>query len=312
MAEEKSVMSAITNDDKLEISIYPRGVPGYIYTPSVDAEGNLSWSNNGNLPNPETVNIMGPQGPQGLIEFQIVDELPTTGSSLIMYLLRKRTGSQNLYDEYIWVNNAYELISEGKKTVNEDAQYVVGYYYSTSTIANLNLENFLKTGEYALIINNSTQGKPTQIGEETKVILKSYQANIDNDSTACQELMDTTSGKRFIRTCVKSGGSWSMGTWALESAGGVEVSDNTPTEDSTLLWVDTDAEAEIFDPNNYYTKTETDAKIVNTLTGDELNKAPTVHAVKNALGNLNFLSLTQAEYNALQEKDNNTIYIIVD
>lgn len=45
-----------------------RGLPGKEgphYTPQIDDEGNLSWTNNGNLPNPEVVNIRGPQGIQG-------------------------------------------------------------------------------------------------------------------------------------------------------------------------------------------------------------------------------------------------------
>ena len=42
-----------------------RGAQGYTFTPSVDAAGNLSWTNDGSLANPGTVNLMGPQGPQG-------------------------------------------------------------------------------------------------------------------------------------------------------------------------------------------------------------------------------------------------------
>ncbi len=40
-------------------------IKGATYTPSVDEEGNLSWTNNKNLPNPTTKNIRGPQGPKG-------------------------------------------------------------------------------------------------------------------------------------------------------------------------------------------------------------------------------------------------------
>lgn len=43
----------------------PQGEPGYYYTPSVSTEGDLSWTNNGDLTNPQTVNIRGPQGEQG-------------------------------------------------------------------------------------------------------------------------------------------------------------------------------------------------------------------------------------------------------
>lgn len=57
-------------DGEYEQSIYPlplvtKGNPGPYFTPTVDAEGNLSWTNNGDLDNPSTVNIKGPQGIQG-------------------------------------------------------------------------------------------------------------------------------------------------------------------------------------------------------------------------------------------------------
>ena len=41
------------------------GKNGVTFTPAVDASGNLSWSNDGGLTNPPTVNIKGPQGDQG-------------------------------------------------------------------------------------------------------------------------------------------------------------------------------------------------------------------------------------------------------
>lgn len=42
-----------------------KGDPGAVYTPSVAADGTISWTNNGDLPNPDSRNIMGPQGPAG-------------------------------------------------------------------------------------------------------------------------------------------------------------------------------------------------------------------------------------------------------
>ena len=41
------------------------GEDGATFTPSVDSEGNLSWSNNKGLTNPTTVNIKGVQGERG-------------------------------------------------------------------------------------------------------------------------------------------------------------------------------------------------------------------------------------------------------
>lgn len=41
-------------------------VDGTTFIPSVSADGTLSWTNNGGLPNPDPVNIKGPQGEQGI------------------------------------------------------------------------------------------------------------------------------------------------------------------------------------------------------------------------------------------------------
>ena len=41
------------------------GADGATFTPSVSADGTLSWANDGGLPNPEPVNIRGPQGEPG-------------------------------------------------------------------------------------------------------------------------------------------------------------------------------------------------------------------------------------------------------
>lgn len=39
-----------------------RGDPGVTFTPSMDDEANLSWTNDGGLENPATVNLKGPKG----------------------------------------------------------------------------------------------------------------------------------------------------------------------------------------------------------------------------------------------------------
>lgn len=47
------------DNDKLKVV---KGEKGAVFTPFVDEACNLSWSNNGGLPNPPTVNIKGDNG----------------------------------------------------------------------------------------------------------------------------------------------------------------------------------------------------------------------------------------------------------
>lgn len=309
---EKSLMEGISNDDKLEISMYPRGVPGYTYTPHVSADGTLAWTNNGGLENPDPVNIMGPEGPQGLIEFRIVDELPDVGDQKVLYLERSNNDTRNLYKEYIWVSNDYELISEGKRTLNLEAQRLIGYYYNTTPVTELNIVNYLDGGEYALIVNTQTNNKPSAINAETNIVLKTYQSA--DKSAIYQELINFLDNKKYVRVVTQSGSNYEFGEWSLGTSGGIEIGDETPTDSSTVLWIDTNEEAEIFDPNEYYTKSEVNAKIVNTLDGGEAVKAPSVAAVNNAfdtqLNGLKIVSLTQTAYNNLSSKDANTIYFV--
>ena len=41
------------------------GPRGYTFTPIISENGDITWTNDGSLPNPVKVNIMGPQGPKG-------------------------------------------------------------------------------------------------------------------------------------------------------------------------------------------------------------------------------------------------------
>ena len=44
------------------------------------------------------------------VEFRVVDELPTTGEAGVIYLVAHSHGSQDIYDEYIWVTDKFEKI----------------------------------------------------------------------------------------------------------------------------------------------------------------------------------------------------------
>lgn len=71
----KSDPDNILNDGSIDINKFKasdraslkgdKGDTGYYFTPSVDSAGDLSWTNDGGLTNPATVNIKGPKGDTG-------------------------------------------------------------------------------------------------------------------------------------------------------------------------------------------------------------------------------------------------------
>lgn len=68
--EQTSVAFAVDEEGinarfSLEDVQYVPGPAGPYFLPNVSQLGIISWTNNGDLPNPEPRNIMGPQGPKG-------------------------------------------------------------------------------------------------------------------------------------------------------------------------------------------------------------------------------------------------------
>ena len=59
------------------------GQDGTTFTPSVDTNGNLSWTNNGGLPNPETVNIRGAQGEAATVQVGETTTLPAGSQATV-------------------------------------------------------------------------------------------------------------------------------------------------------------------------------------------------------------------------------------
>ena len=59
------------------------GKNGATFTPSVDTNGDLSWSNDGNLPNPETVNLRGAQGEAATVQVGQVTTLPAGSQATV-------------------------------------------------------------------------------------------------------------------------------------------------------------------------------------------------------------------------------------
>ena len=70
MKENKGLNASLPGDLNFGVP----GKDGATFTPSLDDEGNLSWSNDRGLPNPEPKNIRGPQGPAGEVSDEKIAE----------------------------------------------------------------------------------------------------------------------------------------------------------------------------------------------------------------------------------------------
>lgn len=67
------------------------------------------------------------------IDFQVVQSLPASGAAGTIYLVSNSGSGQNIYDEYIWVNNRFEII--GTTAVD-----LSGYVQSSDLVAVTNAE----------------------------------------------------------------------------------------------------------------------------------------------------------------------------
>lgn len=82
-----------------------QGLVGPCYTPVLSNDGTLSWTNNGNLPNPEAVNIRGPQGAgiriAGIVDS--VESLPASAADGAIWLV----GEGSPYEGYAWISSGW-------------------------------------------------------------------------------------------------------------------------------------------------------------------------------------------------------------
>ena len=93
--------------------------------------------------NYDYVNLKGDTGEPGAIKLLIVNSLPLTGEEGTLYFVPKQdTETSDIYDEYMWVNNTWELLGEKQITVD-----LSDYYTKTET--NTLLDGKVSPTDYA-------------------------------------------------------------------------------------------------------------------------------------------------------------------
>lgn len=71
------------------------------------------------------------------IPYLVVNELPATGAPKTMYLLTSRSENQNVYDEYLWVNDKWEQVGKDSATnlpIYEKASFETFTFFNNSTL----------------------------------------------------------------------------------------------------------------------------------------------------------------------------------
>ena len=116
------------------------GTNGATFTPAVSSEGDLSWSNNGGLQNPQTVNIRGPQGPPGGGEGGGFDDG--------LYYIDLEASLPDMLFNLGWANQTYYML--GMNTIS-DAVPFTGIVLPFAIDDNWIVEDVLvtMTGDYA-------------------------------------------------------------------------------------------------------------------------------------------------------------------
>ena len=94
---------------------------GATFTPSVSQNGDLSWTNDGGLPNPETVNIQGPVGPRGADGKPGKDGAPGPAGP----------GFSNLEQKTFTILRDNRTLSG---TLDKAANFIIGYYAADDSI----------------------------------------------------------------------------------------------------------------------------------------------------------------------------------
>ena len=140
-----------------------KGDTGYYFTPAVDAFGNLSWNNNGELNNPATVNIRGPKGDGGTVEITnvVIDNGSSETADPSVEVISSTTDPQHAKYSLSFHN----LV--GKRGV----QGPRGYYFLPSVAANGDLSwSNNSGGELANPTTINIRGPQGEVGNPLNII----------------------------------------------------------------------------------------------------------------------------------------------
>lgn len=129
------------------------------------------------------------------ISIEVVNTLPTTGEDNKIYLVPKEGSTGDVYNEYIWVNNTWELIGSTQVDLTG---------YATQDWVNNQIKDFLNESQVTQIVNNSLTNYYTKTETYSKTEVNNLlngKANADDIPTKTGDLTnngDGTTGSKYI------------------------------------------------------------------------------------------------------------------
>ena len=176
------------------------------------------------------------------ISIQVVDTLPTTGESNVIYLVPKEGSKDDIYNEYIWVNNAWELIGSTQIDLTG---------YATEDWVNTQIANFLTESQITQLINNSLTNYYTQ--EQVNNLLD----NKADKSSIPTKTSDLTNDSGYITKSVDNLDNYYTETEINSLLGNKANTSDIPTTTSQLTNDSGYITNTVDNLTNYYKKSET-------------------------------------------------------
>ena len=181
----------------------------------------------------------------GQLKIEIVDLLPGTGENSVIYLvLSEDSEEQNIYNEYLYLNNKWELIGTTKVDLSDylmttiaDEKYAKLSLYSDTAI-NLGRKTNSKVGNYSTAIGKNTisvgEGASAE-GYNTKAL--GYHSHAEGNTTETRLRGAHSEGINNIAGGVAAhteGGSESSLVWSLDTNLKLTGAENATTYKITM------------------------------------------------------------------------------
>lgn len=263
-------------------------------------------------------------GGGGSFTTEVVVSLPSVGTNGTIYLILNKESSaeENIYDEYIWVaslgdyeklgslgtdidlsnyvtKTEFKTLDTEVRGLNTDVESLEGAVQVTSTVVNLGSANKATALKGTSLTYNNKNIATTDL-------IPNISNKVDKESGKGLSSNDyTTAEKNKLSGIAANANNYSLPTAASSTLGGIKLGYSTTGENNNYaVQADASGNAYVNVPWYVITYPLASSKMEGLMSKEDKTKLDNLNAAGEVI-------LTQAEYNALSTKDENTIYYIV-